>query len=229
MHPFTLVTPKCLMPIGHGETVAGRMSRVLGKISPGSEIVYILGFMRREIQAVLPSHVKVIQNPFYAVSNSITSLWFARDLLDTDVVLINGDIVLGEAALAEIAALDNPATIVLDSSRRDNLDCGVMAAGNRVALMAKTFNTGLGEYAGVIQMKAEIARAVRRRTEEMIEANDLNNWAEYALIQLILNDDLKVAYHDIAGHKWAELNTLNDLLTARRVQEAEYFLAARDS
>jgi choline kinase len=210
------------MHLGYGETVAERMSRVLRKIDPQAEIVYVLGFMRREIQAVLPSYVRAIQNPFYSVSNSIASLWFARDLLDTDIVLINGDIVLSEAALAEIAALDNPATIILDSSKRNNLDCGVMVEGNRVALMAKTFKTGFGEYVGVIHMRAEIARAVRRQTEEMIEANDLNNWSEYALVQLILSDDLNVSYHDIAGHEWAELDTLNDLITARRVQEMEY-------
>lgn len=222
MHPFTKTTPKCLMHLGYGETVAERMSRILRKIDPKAEIVYVLGFMHNEIREVLPSYVQVIQNPFYAVSNSIASLWFARDLLDTDLVLINGDIVLSEDALAEIASLRNPATIILDSSKRENLDCGVIVEGSRVTLMAKTFKTGYGEYTGVIQMNGETAKAVRQQTIEMIEANDLNNWSEYSLIQLILSNDMYVTYHDIAGHEWAELDTLNDLITARRVQETEF-------
>ncbi|MDR1519040.1 MAG: NTP transferase domain-containing protein [Planctomycetota bacterium] len=222
MHPFTNTTPKCLMHLGHGETVAERMARVLRKIAPAAEIVYVLGFMHNEIRAVLPPHVEVIQNPFYSVSNSIASLWFARNKLDDDIVLINGDIVLSEAALAEVAALKNPATIVLDSNKRDNLDCGVIVEGRRVTLMAKSFKAGYGEYAGVIQMSAETAVAVRQQTELMIEANDLNNWSEYALIQLILSQDMYVDFHDIAGHEWAELDTLNDLVTARRVQEMEF-------
>lgn len=222
MHPFTRTTPKCLMHLGYGETVAERMARVLREIDPDAEIVYVLGFMHKDIRAVLPEYVRVIQNPFYSVSNSIASLWFARNLLDTDLVLINGDIVLSEAALSEIAALRNPATIVLDSSKCDNLDCGVIVEGERVTLMAKSMKNGFGEYTGVISMNAEIAAKVRRQTEDMIEANDLNNWSEYSLIQLILSDDLYVTYHDIAGHQWAELDTLNDLITARKVQEMEY-------
>lgn len=222
MHPFTKTTPKCLMHLGYGETVAERMARILRKIDPTAEIVYVLGFMHKEIRAVLPDYVQVIQNPFYSVSNSIASLWFARDLLDTDLVLINGDIVLSEAAISEIAALRNPATIVLDSSKRDSLDCGVVVEGQRVTLMAKSLKTGFAEYTGVISMDAEMAAKVKKQTEDMIEANDLNNWSEYSLIQLILTDDIYVSYHDIAGHQWAELDTLNDLITARKVQEMEY-------
>lgn len=222
MHPFTKITPKCLMHLGHGETVAARMARILKKIKPEADIVFVLGFMHKDIRAVLPASVKIIQNPFYSVSNSIASLWFARELLDTDIILINGDIVLSEAALSEIASLHNPATMIIDSSKRENLDCGVVVDGKRVTLMAKTFKSGYGEYTGVLQMSAEIAGMVRRQTEEMIESNDLNNWSEYSLIQLILSNDLFVTYHDIAGHEWAELDTLNDLVTARRVQEMEY-------
>lgn len=225
MHPFTRITPKCLMHLGYGETVAERMARILRKIDPSADIIFVLGFMHREIRAVLPPYVRVIQNPFYSVSNSIASLWFARDCLDSDTILINGDIVLSETALVEIAALHNPATIVLDSSKRTNLDCGVIVEGKRVAIMAKTFNSGFGEYTGVIQMDANISTQVRKQTEEMIEANDLNNWSEYSLIQLILSNDLLVTYHDIAGQEWAELDTLNDLITARRVQAAEYAMA----
>ena len=222
MHPFTRTTPKCLMHLGHGETVAERMARILRKLDPSAEIIYVLGFMHKEIRAVLPDYVKTIQNPFYSVSNSIASLWFARDIMDTDMVLINGDIVLSEAALAEIAGLKAPANIILDSSKRDNLDCGVIVEGKRVTLMAKTFKSGYGEYTGVIKVNAEVARRMRQQTEDMIEGNDLNNWSEYSLIQLILSEDMYVTYHDIAGHEWAELDTLNDLITARRVQEMEY-------
>lgn len=209
------------MHLGHGETVAERMVRILQKLDPEAEIVFVLGFMHKEIQHVLPGTVRVIQNPFYSVSNSIASLWFARDLLDTELVLINGDIVLSEAALAEIVALKSSASIILDSSKRENLDCGVIVEGERVAMMAKTFKTGYGEYTGVIKVNAEVAQRMRRQTEDMIEGNDLNNWSEYSLVQLILSEDLYVTYHDVAGHDWAELDTLNDLITARRVQEME--------
>ncbi|MDR1612792.1 MAG: NTP transferase domain-containing protein [Planctomycetota bacterium] len=222
MQPFTKITPKAMLRLGFGETVAERMTRIIKKVVPGARISYVLGFRHEEIAAVLPKDVEIILNPFYTVSNSIASLWFARHLLTQDTVIINGDIVIGESGFREVAALRNPATIVLDSGKTENLDCGVVIEENRVVLMSKSFNRGYGEYAGILQMDENVARMVKRQTEEMIESNDLNNWSEYALMQLILSDDLEVSFLDLAGHAWAELDSLHDLYLARRVQQQEF-------
>lgn len=222
MHPFTKITPKAMLRLGYGETVAERMTRIIRNIDANADIAYVLGFRHDEIEAVLPKDVEIILNPFYTVSNSIASLWFARHLLSHDTIIINGDIVISQKVLAEIAALTNPATIIMDSSKQTNLDCGVVVEDNRVVLMSKSFNQGYGEYAGMIQMNADVAAKVRLQTEEMIEGNDLNNWFEYALVQLILSDDQHVHYHDIAGSDWAELDSLHDLYMARRVQQQEF-------
>lgn len=222
MHPFTKITPKAMLRLGFGETVAERMTRIIRNIEPDAHIAYVLGFRHDEIEAVLPKDVEIILNPFYTVSNSIASLWFARHLLDKDTTIINGDIVVSQAALQEVAALKNPATIVLDSSKKEKLDCGVIVENNRVVLMSKSFDRGYGEYAGIIHMSESAVKMLRRQVEDMIEGNDLNNWSEYALIQLILSDDLHVHYHDLAGHEWAELDSLHDLYKARQVQQQEF-------
>ena len=65
MHPFTKMTPKCLLHLGYGDTVAERKVRILRKLDPNADIIYVLGFMHKEIRAVLPPDVQVIQNPFF--------------------------------------------------------------------------------------------------------------------------------------------------------------------
>lgn len=222
MHPFTKITPKAMLRLGHGETVAERMCRIIRNVDKNAHITYVLGFRHEEIEAVLPKDVEVILNPFYPVSNSIGSLWFARHLLDQNTIIMNGDIVVEQKAFSKITKLENPATIILDSTKKDDLDCGVIVEENRVVLMSKTFQQGYGEYAGIVQMNAEVAGLVRKQVEEMIDGNDLDNWFEYALIQLILSDDLHVHHHDLAGTDWAELDSLHDLYMARRVQNREF-------
>lgn len=50
--------------------------------------------MKEQVEAEIES-VTFITTPFYEVTNSIASLWFAKDYLDDDqVVLINGDIIM---------------------------------------------------------------------------------------------------------------------------------------
>jgi choline kinase len=222
MTPFAKATPKALLQLGFGETVASRMVRIIRKVDPNAHIAYVLGFQHDEIEKILPHDVEVVINPFYTVSNSIASMWFARHLLDQETTMINGDIVISEAALRSVTAQNHPATVVLDSSRKNDLDCGVIVEGDRVVLMSKSFQNAYGEYAGILRLDQAVTGLLRKQVEEMIEANDLDNWPEYALMQLILTKDLDVRFHDLSGHDWAELDTLPDLCLARAVQQREF-------
>ncbi|MEG1408031.1 MAG: NTP transferase domain-containing protein, partial [Ruthenibacterium sp.] len=48
------------------------------------EVIIITGFKHHVIETALKNHkVKVYYNPFFKVTNSIGSLWYARDELNT--------------------------------------------------------------------------------------------------------------------------------------------------
>ncbi|MBR3003449.1 MAG: NTP transferase domain-containing protein, partial [Lachnospiraceae bacterium] len=53
------------------------------------EVTVITGFQHRVIEEALKDlGVTIYYNPFYAVTNSIGSLWYAREELNTDEVFI---------------------------------------------------------------------------------------------------------------------------------------------
>ena len=61
----------------------------------------MLGYRADYVKGILKSEdVKLFYNPFFDITNSITSLWFAREELGQDDMLImNGDVFLEDRFL----------------------------------------------------------------------------------------------------------------------------------
>jgi len=100
LKPFTENTPKCLFKLGENETLLARMINIVKKNNV-SEICVVTGFQHFLIEQSI-SDVIFIHNPFYRVTNSIASLWFAREYLDDEVIMINSDIVFEDALFKNI-------------------------------------------------------------------------------------------------------------------------------
>ena len=82
--------PKCLIKVG-SETLIRRSVNLL--INKGiSDITVIVGFMAHLIRNELSNDVAYFENPDFHSTNSIKSLWYARDLLEDNVLLLNGDL-----------------------------------------------------------------------------------------------------------------------------------------
>lgn len=77
-------------------TVLERMIALIEEKDENAHFVVVVGFMADEIKKRLADkrNITFIVNPFYGITNSIASLWFARDYMDEEVTIINGDIVM---------------------------------------------------------------------------------------------------------------------------------------
>ena len=80
LHPLTLTYPKTLFKLYETTTVFERMVSLIQKYDQSARIIAVTGFEHKKIEALV-KNVEFIHNPFYAVTNSIASLWFAREYL----------------------------------------------------------------------------------------------------------------------------------------------------
>ena len=80
-----------------------------------------LGYEAQVIREVLADKgVSFFYNPFYDVTNSIASAWFAKEFLTGDDLLImNGDVYLEEKLLDRILAQGRSPVMFADESRRE--------------------------------------------------------------------------------------------------------------
>ena len=166
----------------------------------------------------------MIHNPFYEVTNSIASLWFAKEYLDRpDVTIINGDIVMEEKLMESVVCKSTDIPVVcIDSSIKNNGDYNVEVKDNKILVMSKELDQYYGEYAGVTKLDGVSSGKLKECITEMINMGMYDQWYENALVQMIFNDDFELFYVDIKNYRWTEVDCVNDMLLAKQIHMEEH-------
>ena len=210
-----------MLQIGKGETVIQRIVRLIKTYDEKSEITIVTGFKRDEVENSI-ADCNFVYNPFYSATNSIASLWFAQGALSGDVTILNGDIVISEELFERILKISDNDVVLLDSSIKTDGDYNVQINDDHVVVMSKQLDTYHGEYAGITKLTEQSARLLREEICRMVEDGNYNEWYENALVQMILNSEFVLNFLDIAEYEWTEIDSVNHLLQARKIQAKEY-------
>lgn len=220
LHPITLKHPKALFSLDGKTTILQRMVGLLRRLDKAAEVVVICGFQRQLLQDQV-SGVTWIYNPFYEVTNSLGSLWFARQYLNQEVTILNGDIVMSEELVRQVVTrhTDRP-LVLMDASVKDG-DYNVQADGGRVVVMSKALTTYTGEYAGVTKLDAASSAQLEKQICEMVEDGRYTTWYEDALVQMIFERNFSLYAQDISQYEWTEVDSVDDLMYAKRIHTKE--------
>ncbi len=221
LQPLTLSYPKTLYKLDGDTTVLQRLVRSIRKYDKEAEIVIVAGFMYKHIQKELEDdNVQFIHNPFYEVTSSMGSLWFAKEYLQREnVTIINGDIVMSDYLMNNVICThtDMPC-ILLDSTKNYGNKYNVQVQGDKVCVMSKNLTNFLGNYASVTKLDAVSSRFVLEQLTLMVNEGMYNLFYEDALVQMIFDKNFELYYKDIKDYQWTEIDCVDDLLKARQIQ-----------
>ena len=222
LHPLTLKHPKSMYKLDEDTTLLQRMVHLIKKHDSEADIVIVTGHMHRAIEEQV-NDATFVYNPFYEVTNSIASLWFAQEHMDADnLILIDGDIVVSEELIEDVICKPvDRATVLLDSSVKSDGDYNVEVSGDQVLVMSKELTSYFGEYTGVTMLDRKSANLMRTEMNSMIEEGFYDQWYENALVQLIFKTNFKLYYKDICDYDWTEVDSVNDLLLAKQIHLRE--------
>ena len=201
--------PKCLITIG-SKTLIRRSVDLL--VSKGiSDITVIVGYKSDLIRNELNNDVDYYENPDFQTNNSIKSLWYAKDLLEDDVLLLNGDLYYEQGILDYAINQTNPVVMLADSTRIDNADYRFGFSGNQINRYGKhlTNHETDGEYVGIVRIDKCFIKKFKQTLEEMITSGKSNIWWEDVLYSFI-KKQIPIHYFDVAGTFWSEVDTLQD-------------------
>ena len=107
MGVLTSEHPKCMTELSAGQTILSRQLRLLADAGV-QEVVMTTGYFDKVLvdycqSLELPLHITFINNPRYAETNYIYSIYCAREALrDDDILLMHGDLVFEPSVLEEI-------------------------------------------------------------------------------------------------------------------------------
>lgn len=221
LQPLTLKIPKSLYKLDRYSTVLQRMVRTIRKFDHKAEIVIVAGFMyenvRREVER---ENVIMVRNPFYAITSSIASLWFAKKYLERDnVTILSADIVLEDRLIKEVICQNTDKPYVLVDSSKNEGKYNVQVQGDKICVMSKALSSFFAQYVCVTKLDAVSARFLLEEIDTMLNNEMYGQLFEDALVQMIFENDFDLYYKDIKDYSWTEVDNVDDLIKAREVQK----------
>ena len=204
--------PKCTVDIG-GERLIHYTVRTLHEKGI-YDIAIVLGYKGTIIKDVLSDlpFVKYYNNPFYDVTNSIASAWFARDFLaDTsDTLIMNADVFLEDSLIDHILAINESPVMFADSSRKEEADYKFKYTNGILEAYGKELEGDdiSGEYVGIGRFSAQFMNDFITELDKMIGSQTHNVWWENVVYSL--SEKMPVKVIDINGMFWAEVDYIED-------------------
>ena len=223
LQPLTLNYPKTSFRLDENTTVLQRMVRTIRKHDKDAEIVVVLGYLADKVKESLSEeNCKFVLNPFYEVTNSISSLWFARQYLEREnVTIVHGDVVYCNEIIENylVKPTDYP-YVLTDSSCIVAGNYNAVIRDNQILVMSKKLENFSARYCCMTKLDAVSARLMKQEIDNMIKNNMYGQFFEDSLVQMIMFNDFQLFSEDIAGKSWSEVDTVDDLLKAQQIHHA---------
>ena len=203
--------PKCTVDIG-GEKLIRYTVDLFNKKGI-TDIGIVLGYRAEVIREVLSDkNVRFFYNPFYDVTNSIASAWFAKDFLAAadDTLIMNADVYLEEAMLDKILQTQLSPVMFADGTRKEEADYKFKYTDGILEKYGKdlTGDDISGEYIGIGRFSREFMPEFLAQLEEMISTQRHSVWWENILYEMVGSRNVYVASLD--GLFWAEVDYIAD-------------------
>jgi L-glutamine-phosphate cytidylyltransferase len=138
--PLTLDVPKCLIPLGEGDTLLGKVLSEAKQSRVIKQVVIIAGYRAEKVEEMLKNlaldlPASVVYNPFYEISSPLVSLYLAllSGMGQEDFIICNGDTFYRAELFKRMAKLDDGITLAMElNAGRDKDGVKVQADGNGV-------------------------------------------------------------------------------------------------
>jgi choline kinase len=160
--------PKCLAEVG-GRTLLNRQIRSLRRCGI-EEIAVVAGYRADDVRRACDQDVDLVINTRYESTNSLYSLWLARDLLAQGFVVLNCDVLFHDQLLWDLLTARDEDALLMAAPRGhifSDEEMKIRVRAGCVSTIAKTLdpaqtdgeNVGLAKFgrAGAAVLGAELA------------------------------------------------------------------------
>jgi len=220
--------PKCLIDF-NGRTLLDWQLDALAA-NGVEEAVVVTGFRDDQIDAALARRgnagprVRTVYNPFYKVADNLGSLFVAREEIEGDVLVWNGDTLVSEELMARVVGNGERDGICVTIDRKpayDEDDMKVVVADDGgLKAIGKRISAGVnGESIGLLAFRGDGARRFRMAIERAMRTTEGTTIWYLRVIHQIAQE-APVWTLDINGEEWGEVDFPEDVdaaltLTAR--------------
>lgn len=215
LRPHTADRPKCLLEID-GRTLIERQIESLG-LCRVSDVVAVVGYRSDLVRRLIGDRVRYIESTRYRETNSLYSLWEARDEIEGGALVMNSDVLAAPLLFERLCNAAAPDAVLVDRDQAcDVEEMRVTIEGDLVVDFGKDLPAegSHGENVGIVKFGAQAARRLRVCLERLVASGHEGAWAPLAFKELAREWPLHVVATD--GLPWIEIDYPEDLERARR-------------
>jgi choline kinase len=189
------------------------------------DFVFVLGYKKEELQdhileKLSEQNVTFIENPIYDKTNTLYSLYLARNEFDDDFIYFNADVLFQSDLLEKIANESEYSQLLLETK-----SCGeeevkmiiddemrILEIGKQLPIPACA-----GEFIGIGKFNKEVLPKFAEYLQYGVDYGQSNNYFEYAVDMLTKDVVLKAVPTD--GIRCIEIDFPEDLKRAKEMFE----------
>ncbi len=215
LYPLTKDIPKPLLKINKNETILEHQLKNLTNCGI-SEIVMVTGYHANKVEELGGPDIRYVYNPFYEITNSLASLWFARNEMDDDFVYLHADVVFDRRILEDLLKRQENVCLVIEPKKCIEEDMKVRVASDLMVEIGKgiSLSEAYGEFIGITRFSRAGAKLLAGALEKIVRQGDLMLWFESA-IQWLIDNGCQVHTLSTEGKPWIEIDFPDDLEQAR--------------
>ncbi|HEX8091717.1 MAG TPA: phosphocholine cytidylyltransferase family protein [Blastocatellia bacterium] len=206
-------TPKCLMEIG-GITLIERQIQAF-KASGIDDLAVVVGFEAGRVRDACGPEIRFVENTRFDETNSLYSLWLARDLLLDGFIVMNSDVLFHPQLLSDLitARYEDALLVAYSGSLSGQLgdeEMKVKVRGGCVIDISKTIDPldADGENVGVVKFGPSGARLVVEYMDALVAKGSRRDWAPRAFLSFAQERPLHAI--DTRGYPWIEIDFPED-------------------
>ncbi|MBE5882417.1 MAG: phosphocholine cytidylyltransferase family protein [Lachnospiraceae bacterium] len=204
--------PKSTLPVA-GKPLIRRTVEIF--CERGIQCVVCTGYQKEKIEEALEGlPVTYYYNPFYNITNSLASLWFAQQEMDgEDVLIMNSDVYFEPEILdmvlqdkrENVVAIDKTRTAVGDYFFKTTDNGCISKYGKELPLKERSC-----EYVGIAKITKAFMPVFKDRLNLLVNSQKYNFWWENVLYSFTDKGERDIYTVDVNGLFWAEIDFFDD-------------------
>ena len=193
------------------------------------DIIIVTGFMDKHYEKLRSRYpqIKTVRNEKYSETGTMYSLCCARNLVNTDFILLESDLIYEIRAIKELLESTSENSILISEKTDAGDEVYVGADDNWVKQISKdrkTLSSIVGEFIGISKLSYDFYLKLIQRAEEDFDSNLLISYDMDCFVAVAEKNHL--GFLKIEKLLWAEIDDVSQLNKAKKVWENIKMLSA---
>ncbi|MHA1679114.1 MAG: 2,3-bisphosphoglycerate-independent phosphoglycerate mutase [Promethearchaeota archaeon] len=220
LKPLTIEEPKCLTEVNGVSILLTNLTSL--EKNGVKEAIIVVGYKKERIIEKIGNKfnnmsIKYISNDIYDKTNSMYSLWLAREYLEKGSIIIEGDCVYENKLVENIINSDKSKSFWGCSLFTEELDGSMETVDQSMRIIdinivrekLPVYKKNYFKSAGILKVTKQYGIKFSKWLTEDVNNNNVKIYYDLVLSKHLTKEELYV--YDVSSCKWGEIDDLEDL------------------